>query len=140
MAIILDESARAAVDRRRAKGRDCVLYLRIERRSARFGVPPTVEVSWAPRHLPARDLVAGRVEDVRVCMDPYVARFVRDEDVVVTTWRLGPVESLTVSDPFLIFRLAETNPSLLRPPSFGSADSPTQPVAAGRPHADDDTA
>lgn len=47
VAIILDERARAVIARRRSRGGDDRLFLRLERGSLRAGVPWVLVVGWA---------------------------------------------------------------------------------------------
>ncbi|MBV9280455.1 MAG: hypothetical protein JOZ41_10275 [Chloroflexi bacterium] len=107
MAVILDERARAAVVRRRARGKDGTIYLRLERATVRTGIPCVVVVGWSPHHPPARELVVRRVGDVDVSMDWRVARFTQRRDMTVSAARLGPFEWLVVADPFAAEGLME---------------------------------
>lgn len=116
MAIILDDQMRAAIVRRRARGRDATLLLRVEAIPARGGVPHFVAVTWAPRRWPRRTFVERQVEGVAVCMDQRLARYTRWRDVTISAWRLGPLEHLVVEEELLVLLEMEewerTHPSV----------------------------
>jgi hypothetical protein len=97
MAIILDERARAAIRRRRARQQGDALLLRVETLPLR-GITRVLAVDWAPRRLPRRPVVARRVGDAVVYVDARVARYTDWQDVTVSAWRLGPLDRPLVRD------------------------------------------
>jgi hypothetical protein len=107
VAIVLDERAQAAITRRRARGKDARLVLRVERLSPKTGFPNVADIGWASRRRPARELVVCHVEDVEVHADRRLVRYAGWRDVVVSAWRLGPVERLVLADPYLMLRVVD---------------------------------
>lgn len=119
MAIILDESALDVIARRRARGKDATLYLRLERGSLRAGVPWILAVGWAPRYRPDRTLVSQLAANAEIHVEPRVARYTQSRDLTVSAARLGPWEWLVVADPFAFERMWEwewTHPVVSLPP------------------------
>jgi hypothetical protein len=109
VAIILDDKARDAIARRRARGRDHTLYLRIEwidGLRGPGGATSDLIVGWAPRHLPGRGLVVRPMDDTVICVDGRVARYAAWHDVIISAWRLGPFDYLTV-DPTVLLEIQE---------------------------------
>lgn len=109
MAVIIDEKARAAIARRRSRGRDATLFLRVETIS---GVHrPALDMSvlvvgWAPRKWTDRTLAVRPVGDAVVCVDRRTARYSSWHDVTISAWRLGPFDHLVV-DPNLLLEMQQ---------------------------------
>jgi hypothetical protein len=121
MAVILDQQAREAIARRRARGRDTTLFLRLEVIPARGGWPHVLAVDWAPRRWPRRPLVERQVGDVTVVMGRRVARYTQWRDVTLSAWRLGPLERVVVVDELPVLLEMEawerTHPAATHPPA-----------------------
>ena len=116
MAVIIDEKARAAIARRRSRGRDATLFLRVETIPTMYGPAggaPDLIVGWAPRHWPGRMLSVRPVGDAVVCLDRRIARYSTWHDVTISAWRLGPFDHLVV-DPNVLLEVQQwerTHPS-----------------------------
>lgn len=119
MAIILDQRARAAVDRRRTRGRDTTLFLRREVIPVRGGI--VLAVDWAPRRWPRCHLDVRQAGDVTVVVDRLVARYTQWRDVTISARRLGPFGELVVDGelPVLLEMQdwARTHPDVERLPA-----------------------
>jgi hypothetical protein len=119
MAIIIDECARAAIARRRARGRDATLFLRREAYPVRGGI--VLDVGWAPRRWPRRTLVMQQVGDVAVVVDRRVGRYTQWRDLTISARRLGPFEELVVVDALRVLlemqAWEETHPAVGHPPA-----------------------
>ena len=100
VAIILDERARAAIARRRGRGKDARIVLRIAHGSLHVGVPWTLAVGWPPRHWSHDTLVEQRAGDVEIYVHQRIARYSQSRDLTVSSARVGPWEWLVVADPF----------------------------------------
>lgn len=107
MAIVLDNSAGDVIARRRARGKDTTLFLRLERGPLRAGVPWILTVGWAPLTRPDGTVVVQSPEDVRVYVDPRVARYAQWRDLTISGARLGPWAWLVVADPFAFEHMRE---------------------------------
>ncbi len=95
MAIVIDEAARKATSRMRARGRDGAIRLYVGTPRC---LPEMLLVRWgSPR---ARDhrLVARTVDGVALYLGPRVAGYAACHDLVLTAWRLGPATRLEVAD------------------------------------------
>ncbi len=97
MAIHIDEQARAAVARRRARGRDATITVQVASIPAR-GAMHQLVAEWAPRNACQRLPVSRNVGDVTVQLGARVARYADWHEVTISAWRLGPFERLTVLD------------------------------------------
>lgn len=107
MAIILDERARAVIARRRSRGGDDRLFLRLERGSLRAGVPWVLVVGWAKRQRQEDADIVQRAGDAEVYMDRRIARYTRSRDLTISGARLGPWQWLVVADPFAFEHMRE---------------------------------
>jgi hypothetical protein len=127
VAIILDDRARAMVDRRRSRGRDARIYLHLDRGSIRVGVPWIMVVGWAPHRWPSQPLVLQHAGDVEIYLDPRVARYTHWRNLTIFGARLGPWQWLAIADPFAFERMHQwelTHPDSPLPPT--GAESPSE--------------
>ena len=108
MALILDGGVRTAIARRRARGQDDRLFLRVEAVPMHGGYPHVLTVGWAPRRWPRHALVSRRVGDVEVILGPRIARYTQWRDLTISAWRLGPIEHLVVDEELLVLLDMET--------------------------------
>jgi hypothetical protein len=107
MAIKLDEEARAAVTRRRARGRSDAILLGIELIPGR-GVVRVLKAAWVSPSRVRPGLDERRVGDVVVYVSPGVARYTTWHDLTISGWHLGPFERLTIVDePLVLLALQE---------------------------------
>jgi hypothetical protein len=106
LAVIIDKKAHAAIARRRGRGQDTTLYLRVEKVYGKgtFGGYSDLTVGWVPRPWPNRALTELPVGDVVLCMDSRVSRYTYWHDVTISAWRLGPFDLFTV-DPNFLFHM-----------------------------------
>ena len=107
MAIMIDDQAKDAVARRRARGKDAALILSIAPLSPKTGIPSAASVSWVSRHRPAGYFVPCQVGEIDVLVARRLARYADACDVVISSWRLGPFDRLSLADPFLMLRVSE---------------------------------
>lgn len=101
MAIKLDEGARAAVARRRARGHSDAILLRVELIPAR-GIPRVLSATWVSPRRVRPGLEERRVGDVTVYVSPSVARYAVWNDLIISGWHLGPFDHLTIVDEPLV--------------------------------------
>jgi hypothetical protein len=130
VAIILDERARATVMRRRARGKDARVVLRMDRGSLRAGVPWTLAVGWGPHRWLDATVVLQRASEVKVYTDQRIARYTQSHDLTISSARLGPWEWLVVADPFAFERMQEwerTHPEVPLPPAGVASPAETLP-------------
>jgi hypothetical protein len=99
VAIGFDERAQAAIMRRRARGKDVRLFLKLHPGSLHAGVPWFLTVGWAPRHWSDHTAVVQREGDVDLYMDPFIAGYTRSRDLTISSRRVGPWEWLMVAEP-----------------------------------------
>jgi hypothetical protein len=104
--IVVDERARAAVNRRRSRGKDARLVLRVQRLSPKTGFPDAAVIGWT-RVEPPPELVEWHAQDVKIFVEPRLARYAEVRDLVVSAWRIGPLERIVLADPYLMLRVAE---------------------------------
>jgi hypothetical protein len=107
MAVILDESAQAAIEARRRRGKNDRIYLRLERGSLRASTPLVLAVGWMPPTVPDELVVHRCPGNVEVYMGLRVARYVRSCDVVVSGLHLWRWHRLVLADPFAYEHLRE---------------------------------
>lgn len=127
MAIILDDSARDAVARRRARGKDATLSLRLDRSSLRAGVPWVMTVGWTSRRRAENGFVLRHTGDVQVRIDLRIARYAQWRDLIISGARLGPWRWPVVADPFAFEHMREWE----RSHPDGEAPAPMARVGAG---------
>jgi hypothetical protein len=104
--IVVDERARAAVNRRRSRGKDARLVLRVQRLSPKTGFPDAAVIGWT-RVEPPPELVEWHARDVKFFVEPRLARYAEVRDLVISAWRIGPWERIVLADPYLMLRVAE---------------------------------
>lgn len=132
MAIILDERAQAAIRRRRARGNDARIVLRIDWGSLHAGVPWTFAVGWIPCSLPADTVVLQRISDVEIRVNQHIVRYTHSRDLTISSARLGLWEWLVVADPFAFERMQEwecIRPDDQEQPTVASAAAPADTPA-----------
>jgi hypothetical protein len=91
MAVTMDERARREIARRRRRGRDATLLVRV----GRIGVQEYVAVGWASRQRGV-DEVVRLVDGVVVLMDERVAAYTREHAITISAWRWGPFAQVVV--------------------------------------------
>lgn len=123
MALIIDEEARAALTRRRQRGRDAAIMVRVAAVPAR-GCTCQIVATWASQRDRQRAAAAQRVDDVTIHLGPRMARYARWHDVTISAWRLGPLTRLAVADePLVLLELLEweqLHPGLTAPSRLAS--------------------
>jgi len=100
MALVLDDRCRAAVARRRSRGKDTRVFVRFERGSVRAGIPWVVATGWVQQRRLPEDLEVQRICDADVYLEGRIARYCRRHDLVVSAARLGPFEWLLMADQY----------------------------------------
>jgi hypothetical protein len=107
VAILLDDKAREVVARRRDRGKDDAISVRLERGPVRAYVPWIIAVGWAPRRWPDCAFPARHAGAAEIHADPRVVRYAHWRDLVITGARLGPWRWLAVADPFACDHMLE---------------------------------
>lgn len=107
MAITFDTSGQAVLARRRARGKNDTVFLRLERGSLRVGALWAFVIGWAPRRWPEGVVACRCAGGVGLLTAPRIARYVRERNLTVSGARLGPWQWLVVADPFAYERMVE---------------------------------
>jgi hypothetical protein len=107
MTLQLDERALKAVVRRRGRGREAGIVLRVEHASLHAGAPPVLAVHWTTARRVEAALLLLDLDDVAVWVEERVARYTEARDVTISATRLGPFEWLRLDDPFAMEHLEE---------------------------------
>lgn len=100
MAVVLDDRCRAAIRRRRARGKDARVFLRFERGSARAGVPWVVAPGWVEHRRLPDDVEVQHIGDAEVHVEGRIARYCRCHDLTVSAARFGPLVWLLMEDQY----------------------------------------
>ncbi len=123
VALIIDQHARAAIEQRRARGRDTTLFLHVEYLHTRGWASRVLKVDWKASRPTYRPLDSRTVDDVCIVTEPRIARYIQWRDLTVTAWRLGPFTRLTVLDePLALLEMCEwerTHPFSAQPAGAG---------------------
>jgi hypothetical protein len=106
VAIIVDERARVALARRRRRGQDAALLLRIAAvpHPGPASDPEVLWVGWLSPHRPRdlRGLVLWEVGAAVLFVDARLSRYTEEQDITLSAWRLGPFTRLYVVDQRLV--------------------------------------
>ncbi len=95
MALCLDRPAQAAVARRRARGRDTSIALRLVYLRC---WQPALSVGWAPGAWKRHGLLRLRAGTVDLYVSRRLARYAQWHDVTISAAHLGPLTWLIVVD------------------------------------------